>query len=99
MKWKATRTLKVGHGHVHADEAYPEEPTPALLTLGWVVEGEGTPPADPLANVTDPDEAATIRGKLEAAGIGLTTSGTVATGDAPAPPTKKSAKPRSRKKK
>ena len=55
----------MGHGHVHAGEAFPEMPTPALLTIGHVKEGTGPAPADPLAGVYDDDEAAAIRAELE----------------------------------
>lgn len=49
--WVATRTLKVGLGHVHGGEIYPDTPTAAMIGLGWVENGTGKQPIDPLAGV------------------------------------------------
>jgi len=62
--WVATRTLRVGHGFIHGGEIFPDTPTPALVSAGWIERGTGTQPSDPLGGVFDDAEAAAIRTAL-----------------------------------
>ena len=65
--WVATRTLRVGHGFIHGGEIFPDTPTPALISAGWIEKGTGTQPSDPLGGVFDEAEAEAIRAGLAAA--------------------------------
>jgi hypothetical protein len=78
--WVATRTLRVGHGFIHGGEIFPDVPTPALVSAGWIERGTGTQPSDPLGGVFDDDQAAAIREAL-----GLTADGAPAAAAAPEP--------------